>query len=286
MSNISQYLEYLRIEKGLSKNTLNVYRADLEEFERYQGRRKSIRIATRDSIRSFLVLLAEIKNQPITIRRKMTSLRGYFTYLENEKMIQDNPTRNLAMPKVTIKEPSYLTENESRKILQAARKEKSKFQQRDEIIIVLLAELGIRLNELANLNVGDINVKEKTINVKRKGGNEQVLPVNQKLNALLRVFVKNREIDEPLLVSNFKRRMSNRRVALTVQKYIKLAKIEKPNVSCHSLRHGFCVRLLEKGVDLKTIQVLAGHSSLMTTERYLHVAKTRLRKEVAKAQIC
>jgi site-specific recombinase XerD len=205
--------------------------------------------------------------------------------LENEKIIASSPTKNIPMPKVISKEPNYLSEQELDKLLKAVQKDKSIYRKRNEIIVRTLAETGIRLNELTNIDIGNIDTKEKTIRILRKGNIEQTLPINMKLNILLRNFIKDKKADEPLLVSNHNQRITNRRVGLMIQRYLKKAKIEKPNISCHSIRHSFCVRLLEQGVDIKTIQVLAGHKSIETTSGYLHIAQTRLRKEVAKVEI-
>jgi len=284
MQYISKYIEFLEA-RNLSPNTISVYLRNLVEFEQYlAGKNMSVKRATRDCIRSFFLLLHE-KNQPITRRLKQTTLRNFYLYLENEKIIASSPTKNIPLPKVASKEPSYLSEQELDKLLKAVQKDKSVYRKRNEIIVRTLAETGIRLSELTNLNAGSINTKEKTIRVLRKGSIEQTLPINAKLNILFKNFIKDKKTGEPLLISNHKNRITNRRVGLMIKKYLKLAKIEKPNISCHSIRHSFCVRLLEQGVDIKTIQILAGHKSIETTSGYLHIAKTRLRKEVAKVEI-
>lgn len=281
-NHIKKYLEHLKNERGLSANTISVYERDLKEFAKFAKNSKSI---TRNHIRGFLVSLSEKNNQPVTKRRKITSLKNYFRFLINENLLKDDPTQNMQAIKVQKKEPKYLTAQEIQKLMQVVQKEKSKYAKRNEVIVRTLAETGIRLSELTNLNVGYVNVIEKTISVVRKGNKEQTLPINIKLNVLLKDFIKNKESNEPLLVSNYGRRITNRRVGLLVQGYVKKAGIEKPNISCHSLRHSFCVRLLEQGVDIKTIQILAGHSSIETTGSYLHIAKGKLRKEVAKVEI-
>lgn len=279
---IKKYLEHLQTERGLSPRTIDVYQRDLLEFAKFV---KKSTLITRNHIRGFLVLLEEKNNQAITKRRKITSLKNFFRFLMNENLLKEDPTSNMQAIKVQKKEPKYLTTKEIQKLMQTVQKEKSKYAKRNEVIIRTLAETGIRLSELTNLNAGDVNVAEKTISVVRKGNKEQTLPINMKLNVLLKDFVKNKESSSPLLVSNYKRRITNRRVGLLVQGYFRKADIEKRNISCHSLRHSFCVRLLEQGVDIKTIQILAGHSSIETTSLYLHIAKGKLRKEVAKVEI-
>lgn len=281
---IKQYLEYLRIEKGLSEQTIEVYTRDLVEFCHFVKNPLVKRLA-RSHIRGFLCFLVEKNNQPITRRRKLTSLKNFFGFLENEGSIKNNPVKNIAMPKVKEKEPSYLIESELKKLTRTVSEDKSKHQKRNELMVKILIETGIRISELTNLSVGDIDMEAKTITVKRKGGQKQSIPINTELAKNIRQLSKGKEMSEPLLMSSFKKRITQRRVGMLVQGYLKLAGIIKPNISVHSLRHSFCSRLLEKGVNLKTIQILAGHKNISTTERYLHIAKSRLRKEVRLAQI-
>jgi len=279
-----QYLEYLRIEKGLSEKSIDVYNRDIREFVHFV-KNPAVNRLTRAHIRGFLLCLTKKNNQPITRRRKLTSLKSFFKFLENDGLITNNPIKNIPSPKVETKEPSYLTEAEIRKLWQTVKKDKSKFKERNKIMVRIFIETGMRLKELTGLNAGDIDNQEKTIKITRKRNKEQILPINAELNSMLRKFVKNRQPDDPLIISNRNKRMTNRRAGITVQKFIKLAKIEKSEISAHSLRHSFCVRLLEKGVNLKSIQILCGHKSIQTTERYLHIADFRLRKDAKLARI-
>ena len=285
MQYLQDYIGFLRVGKGLSQSTISVYENNLKEFREFLGRSKfSIRNVKRESVKSFLFSLAE-KNKPITRRLKQTSLRNYFGYLEGEDIIASNPTKNLPMPRVETKEPKYLTEREIKKLLQTVKRDKSRFGKRNEIIIRIICETGIRLSELTGLNMEDIDLKDKTINVRRKGNSEQTLPINSGLNSRLKEFVKGKQLGNPLLISSYGKRITNRRVAMMFQKYLTQAELVKPGISIHSLRHSFCVRLLEKGVNLKVIQVLAGHKNISMTERYLHIAKSQLRKEVRKIEL-
>jgi len=277
MRYINEFKTYLKVEKEISPNSYSAYIRDLSEFEDYS--KVSENKVTRNHIRGFLSFLNDKFNQPITRRRKLTSLKMYFQFLENEKFIKKDPTKGMPSPKVESKEPQYLTEKEIKKLMTVIDKG------RDEVIMKTLVETGIRLSELAGLNIEDINIKNKTIKVKRKGNKEQTIPINQNLNSLLKSFIKNKNQDEPLIKSIFKKRMSKRRLRILVKRYFKKADINKDHISVHSLRHSFCVRLLEKDVDLRTIQILAGHSSITSTERYLHVSSERLRKEVAYAEV-
>lgn len=277
MRYINEFRTYLKVEKEISPNSYSAYLRDLSEF--WEFAKVNENKVTRNHIRGFLSFLNDKFNQPITRRRKLTSLRMYFQFLENEKFIKEDPTKGMPSPRVESKEPQYLTEKEIKSLMAIVEKG------RDEVIMKTLVETGIRLSELAGLNSGDIDIKNKTIKVKRKGNKEQTIPINNNLSALLKSFIKNKQSTEPLILSKFEKRMSKRRLRILVKNYFRKAKINKDHISVHSLRHSFCVRLLEKDVDLRTIQILAGHSSITSTERYLHVSNERLRKEVALAQI-
>ena len=271
---ISQFVGYLK-ERNLSPRTIESYENNLNEFWIFLGRRESIRSTTRSHIRGFLVFLADKANQPVTRRAQLIAIRSFFRYLEDENVIKNNPTKNLPLPRVVIKEPAFLQESEIRKLLQAVKKDK-----RAEVAIRILVETGFRLSELTGISVEDIDTREKTIKVNRKGNIEQILPINSGLAKLIKSFVKNKNADMPLITNRMDGRMTQRRVAIMVQDYLKKAGVARKGISVHSLRHSYCVRLLEKGASIQATQILLGHKSIATTERYMHLTKNQLAKEV------
>jgi integrase/recombinase XerC len=276
---ISQFISYLE-ERNLSPNTIKVYNDNLIEFWKFLGKSSSIRKVERKEIKTFLFSLSEKNNQPITRRAKLTTIRSFFRYLEDEDVIKNNPTKNLPLPRVVIKEPSFLQESEIKKLLQTVRKDK-----RAEIAIRILVETGFRLSELTGISVGDIDMEAKTIKIRRKGNMEQIVPINSGLAKLIKSFVKNKNVQAPLIANRSGGRMTQRRVAIMVQDYLKKAKVDRTGISVHSFRHSFCVRMLENKVNLKTIQLLCGHKSISTTERYLHIANPELRAGMKMAEV-
>lgn len=283
MDHIKAYLDYLKHERCLSGHTVRVYGNNLEEFRKYLGKSKfSIRTIKRKDVRAFLFSL---ENQPITKRLKQTTLRNFFRFLEDENIISDNPMKNLPLPKVISKEPCYLSESEIKKLLKTVEKEQGRFQKRDEVAIKILAETGFRLSEVANISLNDINIEKSTIKVRRKGNVEQIVPINKKLNKLLKIFSREKVLDEPLIKSHVGKRMTPRRFSIMVQKYLEKAGIARKGISVHSLRHSYCVRILEKGANIRAAQILLGHKSIATTERYMHLTKNQLAKEVRLAQV-
>lgn len=276
---ISQFISYLE-ERNLSPNTIKVYNDNLIEFWKFIGKRSSIRNVKREEIKTFLFSLSEKNNQPITRRAKLTTIRSFFRYLEDENVIKNNPTKNLPLPRVVIKEPIFLQESEIRKLLQTVKKDK-----RAEVAIRILVETGFRLSELTGISVGDIDTSAKTIKIRRKGNAEQIVPINYGLAKLIKSFMKNKNAQAPLVANRMGERMTQRRVAIMVQDYLKKAKVDRAGISVHSFRHSFCVRMLENKVNLKTIQLLCGHKSILTTERYLHIANPELRQSVKMAEV-
>ena len=282
MEYISQFIDYLR-ERNLSPNTIKVYNDNLIEFRNFLGRSTcSMRKVERKEIKTFLFALSEKNNQPITRRAKLITLRSFYKYLEDENLIKNNPTKNLPLPKVASKEPEFLQECEIRKILQTFKKGKDS---RVEVAIRILTETGFRLAELTSLRVGDIDTKQKTVRVTRKGNVEQIVPINSGLARLIKIFVKGKDVQAPIIANRVGERMTQRRVAIMVQDYLKKAKVHRAGISAHSFRHSFCVRMLQKKVNLKTIQLLCNHKSILTTQKYLHINSLELRKGVAMAEI-
>ncbi len=285
MKYLNSYIKYLKIDKNLSHKTIEAYKRDIGEFHESLGGINSVGNIKRAHIREFFCYLDNKKNCPITRRRKLTSLRNYFKYLKDEEVIKKNPTDSISMPRVSQIEPSCLTEKEIRRILHEVKDDKTRFNERNYLMIKILVETGIRINELTNLKNEDADIENMLLRVKRKGGDKQEIPVNKELNLLIAGHIKSKKPAEPMFISSYGSAITNRRVGLMFQNYVRKAGIKKPNVSAHTARHSFCSRLLDKGASLKSIQILAGHRSISTTERYLHIAKEKLRQEAALAGI-
>lgn len=277
---IEEFVLYLN-ERNLSPNTVKVYGDNLQEFLRFTGKKKSVKNIGRKDIKTFLFSLSKKNNQPITRRGKLITLRNFFKYLEDEGMIKNNPVKNVLLPKVPVKEPQFLSEQDIQKLLKTVTAEKK----REEVILRILVETGFRLSELTSLDTGDIDIESETVRVRRKGNVERIIPINTGLAKCLGDYIQGRNCLEPLIANARGGRMTQRRVAISVKICFEKAGIARPGISVHSLRHSFCVRLLQKKVNIKVIQTLCNHASLATTERYLHIGNQELKEGMKMAEV-
>ncbi len=193
------------------------------------------------------------------------------------------------MPKTQQKEPSYLTEQEYKRLLRTVQKNATKyFKPRDTAIITMFLGMGLRLSELVELDIGNINFEDGTIKVTRKGNHERILPANDEVMITLNRYLKTREdatTQQPLFLSKRNKRIDSGSVWHLVKKYLKQAQIEKDRLSPHTLRHTFATVLLKQGENILTIKELLSHRNLRTTERYLHINGEDLRVAVSKIDL-
>lgn len=272
---ISQYLEYLEMEKGLSQNTIDAYRRDLYAFV---DSIDSIDINNieRNSINTYIRSLKEKKYSPTSVIRKVASLRGFFKWATSMNLLEKNPASTLEQPKVPQRLPKVITIKEIEDMLH------SDLTPLQAVIIELLYSCGLRVSELVNLKVNDIDTKSKYVRCFGKGSKERIIPIGklaiEKLNQYLPerelVFKKYNLTSKKLLVNPSGRFINRQDVYTFIHEKGKL--IHK-NISPHTLRHSFATHLLENGADLRVVQELLGHSDVSTTQLYTHISKKRLK---------
>ncbi len=294
---ITEFLAYKATERGLTPRTIEAYRHDLAKFGQFVAKETGSQPALADidqyTIKAYLQFLANtgIKkaNATVTRGRKLATLKSFFKYLAAEGKIKSDPTAQVKMPKVKRKEPSYLTEQEYKRLLRTVQKNATKyFKYRDVAIINMLLGMGLRLNELVSLNVGSVNFEDEAIKVSRKGNQERILPANDEVMICLQRYLKTREntsFSSPLFLSKRDQRIDGATVWYLVKKYLKQAQIEKDKLSPHTLRHTFATTLLKQGVNILAIKELLSHRNLRTTERYLHIAGADLKAAVSKIDL-
>ncbi|MCL0073730.1 tyrosine-type recombinase/integrase [Dehalococcoidia bacterium] len=277
-NNLSKFVRYLEVERGCSKGTIGVYGQQMEKelipFLHQRGR-SAMGEVTRDDIRGYLDFLAfERGNSGVTRRRKLAAIRSFFNYLVDSEGLKANPAAGIKSPAVSEREPVCLTDEECRRLLQTvAREAKPAIRERDTAILVLFLHAGLRVSELIHLRLMDANLKERQIRVTRKGDKEQSLPLNGEVARVVGKYLARQQKTgpEPLFTGSKGQRLERGYVYGMVRKYLCLAGINKAKHGPHILRHTFCTRLHQKGVDPFVIARLAGHKSLSTTMRYIRI---------------
>lgn len=275
---ISEYLEFLELEKGLSKNTILAYQSDLVSFFDYIENEKEnfdVNELKRKDFSNYTKYLAKKEISPTTITRKIASLKGFFKFLSYNRKIKSNPTSLISSPKLPKRLPKVLSVIEIEKIL------KNNLNNQELAIVELLYSAGLRVSELVNLKVKNINLEQRIIKVFGKGSKERIVPINKKCVDVLKKYSKIREVIElKNKVSQFYFIDDNAN-QITRQKVYKIIKKQgeliNKKISPHTIRHSFATHLLENGADLRVVQELLGHASIVTTQLYTHISKRTLR---------
>lgn len=276
---LSEYLEYLEIEKGLSINTIDAYRRDLSAFLEFcasSGAEELTQIQ-RTHINLYILDLREKKYLPSSVIRKIASLRGFFKWLCASDICSQNPTLTLEQPKIPRKLPKVITISEMESIL---RENLTKIEQ---LIVELLYGCGLRVSELVNLKTNNIDLNANYLKCSGKGSKERLVPLGSKAKEALKEYFVQRDFlikkynfeNKNLLISDSGRFLTRQDIYNFIHKLGK--KINK-NISPHTLRHSFATHLLENGADLRIVQELLGHSDVSTTQLYTHISKKRLKE--------
>jgi len=273
---ISDYLAYLEIEKGLSKNTINAYRNDILDFFEFLNVQKSIEQIKRKDFSSFTKHLYKKDLNSSTIVRKIASIKGFFKFLCFKRNIQSNPAISINSPKVPKRLPKDLTINEIEKIL------KNDLNSLEYAIVELLYSSGVRVSELSELKYNNVDIKNRLIKVFGKGSKERIIPINKKCSEILKNYLKKREIislkynnPENFFLKDDGKKITRQFVYKIIKKQ---GEVLNKQISPHTIRHSFATHLLEGGADLRVVQELLGHSSIVTTQLYTHVSKKTLKE--------
>lgn len=273
MKDAYKFLDYLKYERGFSDYTIKSYRIDLKEFYDF-AKEENIDI---DLVRKYLRELYEKKYSNRSISRKVSSLKSYFKYLESEGIIKDNFMRLISNPKIEKTLPNYLNYEDLEKLLDFPDKN-NKYGLRDALILEMLYSSGIRVSELSNMKVKDIDFNEKKILILGKGNKERYVYFGSKCMNLLNKYLELDHRDSPyLLIGKRTEKLNEREIRSIVTETAKKAGISV-HVTPHTLRHTYATHMLNDGADLKSVGDLLGHESLSTTQIYTHVSNERLRQ--------
>jgi len=285
---IEAFLGTLREQKGYSPHTVRSYRADLIHFFTFLGTRQQE--VGSSEIRAYMASLFG-RYKRTTMARKLSAIRSFLAFLERKGVLESNPAKEVSSPKLDKYIPGYLTVDEVFRLLERPEKAKP-FGSRDLAILELLYSCGIRVSEMAGLNISSIDPEERLLKVTGKGNKERVVPVGRHaLGAVeryldatrhLRVTRSGDPLEAPLFLNQRGGRLSSRSIHRIVKKYA-LECGFSPEISPHSMRHTFATHMLDGGADLRSVQELLGHESLSTTQKYTHVTLDRLMEVYDKA---
>ncbi len=275
MQLLSEYLEYLEIEKGLSENTTQAYRRDLTDF--ISGIKVELSNINRNQITTYIRNLHEKHYSPTSVMRKIASLRGFFKWLCANNYCNANPTLTLEQPKVPKKLPKVMTVQEIETLLN------QHLTKLEKVILELLYDCGLRVSELVNLKINDYDLNAKYIQCYGKGSKERIVPMGKKAVTAVKNYLPERDYllqkyrlnTKRLLIHENGRELTRQDVYNFIHAQGK--KIHK-TISPHTLRHSFATHLLENGADLRVVQELLGHSDVSTTQLYTHISKKRLKE--------
>ncbi|MBI3404490.1 MAG: site-specific tyrosine recombinase XerD [Acidobacteria bacterium] len=289
------FLSHLRLEKGLADNTLSAYGRDLAKFVQYVGKRKrSARQVRRDDVVDFLGSLYQQKLDSRSVARHLVTIRNFFRYELAEGKIKEDPTLNLESPRVWKKLPSFLSHEEVESLLAQA-VAVTPLGLRDKAMLELLYSTGLRVSELVGLAVGDLQLEMGCLRCIGKGDKERLVPVGKAALSAVQIYLRD---GRPKFVERAARTsagraapflfLNNRGGKLSrvgfwkiLAAYGKRAGL-RAKLTPHKLRHSFATHLLERGADLRSVQLMLGHADISTTQIYTHVIQERL-KHVYKA---
>ncbi len=277
---ISEYLSYLEIERGLSKNTVLAYENDIMGFFNYYKEIENPSEIKRSHFSRYTMFLMSNGIQSSSVTRKIASIKGFFRYICAKREISSNPSLSITAPKIPKKLPRVISYNEIEKLL------KNNLSIKEKAVFELLYATGLRVSELVNLNLKNLDLKNRYIKTTGKGSKERIVPLGKKAAQALQSYLKERE---RALKIKFGSNCSNEYVFLNekcekisrqwVYNFIKKqGETINKSISPHTIRHSFATHLLENGADLRTVQELLGHRNVVTTQLYTHISKKRLRE--------
>ena len=279
---VDSFLSSLRLEKGLSENTIKAYSNDCQDFNKWLFSNKRYRAvdATEADIENYLKHLRIIDLSNSSINRKLSSLKHFFNYLSKTKLLKSNPVMNISGPKNSKVLPKSLSIIDVNSLIEAP--DCSNFiGLRDRAMIELMYATGVRISELINLEYSNIDLNRSLIKVMGKGGKERMIPFGDDALTWLINYIEFRRKNNLSLnsrdffISQQGKKITRQAFWHRIKIYLKASGLSM-DVSPHTLRHAFATHLLNNGADLRSVQMLLGHSDLSTTQIYTHIAKQRL----------
>ncbi|MFE1244044.1 site-specific tyrosine recombinase XerD [Fictibacillus sp. NPDC058756] len=282
---VQDFLQYIIVERALSKNTIDSYRRDLNQYVLFLEKVESIETIDqieRNNIMGYLLFLKENGKASTTLARNIASIRSFHQFLFREKVSLQDPSVHIETPKTERKLPKVLSPQEVEALLETPASN-DPFSQRDKAMLELLYATGIRVSELVQLNISDIHLNMGFIRCMGKGSKERIIPLGKMAQSAIERYINSGRSEmlkgkktEALLLNHHGNRLSRQGFWKILKQLAKKARIEK-DLTPHTLRHSFATHLLENGADLRAVQEMLGHADISTTQIYTHVTKTRLK---------
>ena len=281
---ITRFLDAVWMERGLSSNTLAAYRADLVALSRWlTARNITLPRTGRVELMDFIAARVHAGARPRSTARQLSSFRRFFRHLIRDGIITEDPTAQIAMPRIGRSLPRSLSEAEVEALL-AAPAVADSLGHRDRTMLEVLYATGLRVTELVNLKLGEVNLNQGVVRVLGKGNRERLIPLGEEAVRWLKAFIEGARADilldrstEFLFPTRRGNRMTRQAFWHIIKRYARKACVDR-DLSPHTLRHAFATHLLNHGADLRVVQMLLGHSDLSTTQIYTHVARERLKE--------
>ncbi len=292
-SQIGQFLQYLRVERGSSPHTLKSYREDLMALADYladgDGKCPAPGSITTVELRGFVSALHEAGYAKTSISRRLASVRSFLRFGQREGWAKTNPAKALRNPRKSQKLPQYLSTDEVGKLLSAPRGDGAQ-PLRDRALLETLYSAGLRVSELVGLCDGDLDFGAGIVRVRGKGKKERLAPIGSYAARALKAWLAKRALharektgrEAPVFTNKFGTRLTTRSVARMLEKHLQETGLDQ-RTSPHTLRHSFATHLLDRGADIRSVQELLGHKSLVTTQIYTHVSTANLKAAYEKA---
>ncbi len=282
---LNNFIYYITVEKGLTKNTLESYQRDISQFLQFLSKNKvdSPQKVNRTVIVKYLGHMKHKGYASSTISRNVASLRSFFTFMAQENIIPENPAQQLESPRLEKKLPRVLTLKEVDRLLDQPALTTTNGL-RDKAMLELLYASGIRVSELVSLNTADFNQEVGFLRCRGKGMKERIVPVGNIAIGFVQQYLKQGRIklvkttdENSLFLNHHGRRLTRQGFWKILKKYAGHAKIAG-EITPHTLRHSFATHLLENGADLRSVQEMLGHSDISTTQIYTHITRKKIRE--------
>lgn len=278
---IGEYLLYLRVEKGLAKNSVESYERDLRKLAAWSERVaiEIISVSRRD-LREFLIDLSAEKLSPTSVNRIISAIRGFYKFLQFDRHIDKNPAEDLDAQKTTSYLPNFLNRQEIEQLLEVP-DVAGEIGLRDRTILETMYACGLRVSEACSIRISDVELDQGILTCKGKGSKTRRIPIGRVAIEWLRKYIavrrKNEDIEiENLFVSSLGRPITRQDVFKLVKKCGET--IGRPDISPHTLRHSFATHLVQNDADIRSVQQMLGHADISTTQIYTHITDQHLRR--------